>query len=245
MKKPKPVPAFKTEAEERKFWETHDSTNYFDWSNAKRTGLPKLKPSADGNVMLDETKITRAMEWASSQTSLIEDDYYNAYSDLLDFFKKLDLKNEQNVVGAAHAVYGWMPTILKKETNAKELVAFTSDLRKNRERSNQRKFALDQLRQRLHITKAINGSTVGTSKFLHFVEPEIFPIWDSNIALAFEVSSKINDPDTYLAYCEAVHRYLDKNPELKWPSELPDGISDIRKMEFCLYAYGKFRKSHR
>jgi hypothetical protein len=245
MKTLKQVPRFKTEAEERKFWETHDSTDYVDWSKAELVRLLKLRPSADGNVMLDEAKITEAMEWASNQTSLIEDDYYNAYSDLLGFFKKLDLQNEQNVVGAAHAVYGWMPTILKKETNAKRLIAFTSDLRKIESGPNQRKFALEQLRQRLHITKAVNGSTVGTSKFLHFVEPEIFPIWDSNIALAFEVSSKINDPDTYLAYCEAVHRYLEKNPELNWPSQLPHGISDIRKMEFCLYAYGKSRKSHR
>jgi hypothetical protein len=27
MKKPKSAPTFKTEAEERKFWETHDSTD--------------------------------------------------------------------------------------------------------------------------------------------------------------------------------------------------------------------------
>jgi hypothetical protein len=36
MKKPKRVLAFKTEAEERKFWETHDSTDYIDWSKAER-----------------------------------------------------------------------------------------------------------------------------------------------------------------------------------------------------------------
>lgn len=194
---------------------------------------------------LDETKITDAMEWAGNQTALIEDDYYNAYSDLLDFFKKLDLKSEQNVIGAAHAVYGWMPTILKNETKAKELVDFVRVLRGIENGPNLRTFALNELERHLHLTKAINGSTVGTSKFLHFVEPNVFPIWDSNIARAFEVSSKINNPDTYLAYCEAVHRYLDKNPELKWPSELPDGISDIRKVEFCLYAYGKSRKLHR
>ncbi len=87
MKTLKP-PRFKTEAEERKFWETHNSTDYVDWSKANRTRLPKLRPSADGNVMLDETKITEAVEWASNQTSLIEDDCYNAYSDLLDFFEK-------------------------------------------------------------------------------------------------------------------------------------------------------------
>ena len=45
MKKPKPVPAFKTEAEERKFWETHDSTDYTDWSKTERARFPNLKPS--------------------------------------------------------------------------------------------------------------------------------------------------------------------------------------------------------
>ena len=45
MKKPKPVPKFKTEAEERKFWETRDSTDYIDWSKAERARFPSLKPS--------------------------------------------------------------------------------------------------------------------------------------------------------------------------------------------------------
>ena len=43
MGKVKSIPAFKTEAEERKFWETHDSTDYIDWSKAER--FPNLKPS--------------------------------------------------------------------------------------------------------------------------------------------------------------------------------------------------------
>jgi predicted DNA binding CopG/RHH family protein len=45
MKKPKPLPAFKTEAEEEKFWEAHDSTDYIDWSKAERVRFPNLKPS--------------------------------------------------------------------------------------------------------------------------------------------------------------------------------------------------------
>jgi hypothetical protein len=31
-KRLKPVPKFRTEAVERRFWETHDTTAYFDWS---------------------------------------------------------------------------------------------------------------------------------------------------------------------------------------------------------------------
>jgi predicted DNA binding CopG/RHH family protein len=45
IKKLKPVPSFRSEAEERRFWETHDSTNFIDWGKANRARLPNLKPS--------------------------------------------------------------------------------------------------------------------------------------------------------------------------------------------------------
>lgn len=41
----KPVPEFKSEAEERLFWETHDSADYLDWSKAERVRFPNLKLS--------------------------------------------------------------------------------------------------------------------------------------------------------------------------------------------------------
>ena len=41
----RPVPVFKTEAEERAFWESHDSSDHVDWSKAKRVRFPNLKPS--------------------------------------------------------------------------------------------------------------------------------------------------------------------------------------------------------
>lgn len=40
----KPIPYFRSEAEEREFWQTHDSTEYVDWSKAKRgVRFPNLK----------------------------------------------------------------------------------------------------------------------------------------------------------------------------------------------------------
>lgn len=44
-KRLKPVPKFKTEAEERDFWESHDTTEYFDLRKARRARFPNLKPS--------------------------------------------------------------------------------------------------------------------------------------------------------------------------------------------------------
>jgi predicted DNA binding CopG/RHH family protein len=41
----KEIPTFKNEDEERDFWAEHDSTEYIDWSRAKRAIFPNLKPS--------------------------------------------------------------------------------------------------------------------------------------------------------------------------------------------------------
>ncbi|WP_305042881.1 BrnA antitoxin family protein [Geoalkalibacter sp.] len=45
MSKSKKTPEFKTEAEEREFWESHDSTEYVDWNQARPAFFPNLKPS--------------------------------------------------------------------------------------------------------------------------------------------------------------------------------------------------------
>jgi hypothetical protein len=46
----RPVPTFANEAEERRFWEAHDSTDYVDWSMARRGHLPNLKPSGAASI---------------------------------------------------------------------------------------------------------------------------------------------------------------------------------------------------
>jgi predicted DNA binding CopG/RHH family protein len=59
----KTIPKFKSEADERKFWESHDSTEYLDWSKAKKVNLPNLKPSSTSislrlpNGLLERIKI--------------------------------------------------------------------------------------------------------------------------------------------------------------------------------------------
>lgn len=45
MKQLKPIPEFESEAEERAFWESADSSEYLDWSKAEKVRLPNLKPS--------------------------------------------------------------------------------------------------------------------------------------------------------------------------------------------------------
>ncbi len=44
-KQRKSVRQYKSEAAERKFWEARDSASLVDWSKAKRTTFPNLKPT--------------------------------------------------------------------------------------------------------------------------------------------------------------------------------------------------------
>lgn len=45
MSKLKPMPTFKNEEEEAKFWELHDSTDYFDYNKPLKIDFSNVKPT--------------------------------------------------------------------------------------------------------------------------------------------------------------------------------------------------------
>jgi|WetSurMetagenome_2_1015567.scaffolds.fasta_scaffold927257_1 predicted DNA binding CopG/RHH family protein len=59
----KKTPKFRSENEEREFWQSHDSTEYIDWKKAERITLANLKPSVKTislrlpEAMLEELKL--------------------------------------------------------------------------------------------------------------------------------------------------------------------------------------------
>ncbi len=63
MSKVKKTPDFKTEAEERIFWESHDSSDYVDWNQAQPASFSNLKPTTQTislrlpKTLLDRIKI--------------------------------------------------------------------------------------------------------------------------------------------------------------------------------------------
>ena len=83
MIKVKKVPKFKTEREEREFWETHDSSDYVDWTKAESVSLSNLKPSTKTislrlpEGLLDSIKIEankRDMPYQSSIKAWLAED---------------------------------------------------------------------------------------------------------------------------------------------------------------------------
>ena len=60
-KKLKPIPKFKSEKEERAFWQRVDSTEYVDYSTARHVSFPNLKlTSRPITIRLPESLIERA-----------------------------------------------------------------------------------------------------------------------------------------------------------------------------------------
>jgi len=45
----KMIPKFKNEDKEREFWDTADTSEYFDFSKAKHVDFPNLKPTLGAN----------------------------------------------------------------------------------------------------------------------------------------------------------------------------------------------------
>jgi hypothetical protein len=92
--------------------------------------------------------------------------------------------------------------------------------------------------------RTLNNSVVGTSKLLHFVRPDLFPIWDSRIAKLFGFrNDRHNTPAAYLGYFELIHVWCSSThtfPEalrqiLTNDSPEGDPISRIRLTEYVCF----------
>ncbi len=67
-RKLKPIPPFASEDEEREFWATHDTTDYFDSSKMVRATFPNLKPSTRTiSIRLPESLIEQLKILANKQ----------------------------------------------------------------------------------------------------------------------------------------------------------------------------------
>ena len=56
----KKIPEFKTESEEREFWEKNDSSDYLDWKKAEQVVFPSLKPTTKAiSLRLSESMLAQ------------------------------------------------------------------------------------------------------------------------------------------------------------------------------------------
>lgn len=68
MSKLKKIPEFNDAEQEALFWDSHDSADYVDWSQAERTVLPNLKSSTESiSLRLPSSLLARIKELANEK----------------------------------------------------------------------------------------------------------------------------------------------------------------------------------
>ena len=148
-------------------------------------------------------------------------------------------------VAIAHMAYGWMPTILKRYDFDRLNGAALLSALKVEGSGSACEFVCS------FENSPINNSWVGLSKTLHFINPKFFPIWDSNVARALGVhkQSQMSKKQKYCDYINLCHSILESpnasilvrkaNEYFKNSVCYKDEVSDIRALEFILFAIGK------
>ena len=169
--------------------------------------------------------------------------YIRAYPEFIRYFEKIDSIDIQDFIIGAHFVYGWMPTILKlnlkiEGVEQNNFIVDMANLVKRGER-----IAEENI---IRLSKVINNSIVGTSKVLHFINPNIYAIWDSRVCeFIYNNSYRVQDPRAYKDYLincaevanengfELFHRKI--NEKMGYP------VTAFRAIEWVAYKAREYR----
>lgn len=190
--------------------------------------------------------IDAALRWVSTKDSfegLDPFEYREGHTALVQLFRDHVRGDDYySVLAGANAVYGWMPTILKKGVSKPRWSKCQNDLEALRS-TNSWPIAQSTILANPDILNLVNGSLVGSSKFLHFLNPAVLPIWDSNIARAFEAVRKrgSSDAEVYVAYAATIWAAIESG--LPYPQSFLDfvgaSVTPVRRLELLLFLHGR------
>jgi hypothetical protein len=143
----------------------------------------------------------------------------------------------------ALAVYGWMPTVMRSfNRNIWEDHRAALSIIRSATTWEEIEAVIDEHPALLRL---VNGSAVGTSKFLHFLNPQIVPIWDSKIkrAYGFPQYGQLG-PARFKEYGRQIHEAIaeqSENAALDFPISFQEfsgpAASAVRRWEHLLFIY--------
>jgi hypothetical protein len=168
-----------------------------------------------------------------------KDSYIISYPYMIAFFASKEVIRAEDLVCGAHMVYGWMPTILELYTdkgnlNLGQAAELLSSVNKGGGISDG---------DMTNLSKLINNSLVGASKLLHFISPDIFPIWDSKVFMfVFNTrphNYRVNKIENYRKYIEVLSR-LREDPRFEslhnsMNQKIGYEVSPLRALELVMY----------
>lgn len=163
---------------------------------------------------------------------------YISYVEFLKYFRDLKTITRHNLIIGINFTYGWMPTIFDfRSGNFDEALDILNRTKQGRN------LTVDEL---ILLKGLFNNSLVGTSKLLHFINPNNFAIWDSRVYRYLigkePYVNRIGDPKAYLAYLEfcVYLTTLDKFRSMQEKVEMEVGYSmtPLRIAELIMYSNG-------
>lgn len=200
--------------------------------------------------------------------------YRYTYDRFLEYFEGTRARplNEQDLFVGFAMAYSWMATIKQMDPTIDTVGAATRALNRLRgfkaadiaveapEEGNIAPEGVLRLRQSIEPVRQFLGSVVGTSRLLHFVNPEVFPMWDAIIHRYCDQGAKRKASDSlsrYIQYAASVHRLVAHadfesnvhapvtaaleraNQAVNAQYRMPGEMGRIRTAEFVMFYGGK------
>lgn len=166
-----------------------------------------------------------------------------SYPEFIKYFSSINKINKHNLIIGINFTYGWMPTIFDFKTNEiyKNIDLAVEILNRAKNGSNLK------INDYEHLKRLLNNSLVGTTKLLHFINPEKFAIWDSRVFWFLHKEEpydyRIGNIQNYLEYQELLEN-LSKDEKFKHffdlvSSKLEYKPTNFRALELIMFIKGK------
>lgn len=170
--------------------------------------------------------------------------YDVSYLEFLKYFNDLTTITKHNLVVSINFTYGWMPTIF--DFRSDQFIEAIEIL-------NHAKNGVIPTAEQLQLLKGLfNKSLVGTTKLLHFINPDKFPIWDSRVYRYLTgkeaYNHRIGNCEVYLKYLTFCDFITQRKEYEKAHNSICDKLgypmTKLRTAELIMYLNGgKTKKS--
>mgnify|MGYP001234675850 CR=1 FL=1 len=186
---------------------------------------------------IDQTFFDLLLNHAMKAKEAGADIYNQSYQHFTGYFDKVNPIGLEHFYIGVYFTYGWMPTIPEIKLEDSERLINCLNLVKSGNI-----LPVDDLE---FFKGVVNNSIVGGSKLLHFIRPDKYPIWDSNIAGFFKTDGKlhayaVNDIRIYRSYMEFVQNVIENqrfNPCFDAISQCFNyPITPVRGLEYILFS---------
>ncbi|KXX66792.1 hypothetical protein [Flammeovirga sp. SJP92] len=168
-----------------------------------------------------------------------------SYKEFVKYFKDLEKITKHNLVIGINFTYGWMPTIFNfKSTKLNEVLKILNSAKKD---NTLKENELELLKE------CFNNSLVGTSKLLHFINPNKFAIWDSRIYRylknEFPHKYRVENTKSYLDYLSFCNTIINKTEydsiHKSMENKIGYKMTKYRTIDLIMYLNGGDKNSRR